>query len=472
MEFHKKELFNSFDITPTGEHINGRLLATFDATGVAGGNFRIVCAATKPISFCFSGASLYTQPQLACFEFIIEAEPEALYFPHNLLSTAWEDLTDAVAEKRIRVFNPAEPLLNDTSFRALQHSFKDEAPACFRWTVCTHEDLSFTLDLQGLPMSAASASSKQALTLDSAPSVRLASHKIVFPSLPSDLHIPGPAPVIFSDDPDRTQSLLTHQSPLLRHEIARLAWHFTTREYVSLQAARVFASTPREGHFSRPLCSAVDRRPTASTSQEFCSTPTPMDPSAGKNERSENSPCLRKYSRDIPFVFRSAIRSALCQQLACDPNSPLLFQAEQQLAQSVSSSTWKRYNSAWNSFVSFLSSQGLAPSWPLTLPILRRYTIWAHTSRNLHPHTIEAYLSSLSQLHRLLGLPDLHIRADFLVHSLLKGSEHARFYMPILTPTRRTVTFSILKLLGHQLASSHWSLNSQLTIWSASLTAF
>jgi hypothetical protein len=108
----------------------------------------------------------------------------------------------------------------------------------------------------------------------------------------------------------------------------------------------------------------------------------------------------------------------------------------------------------------------------LTLPILRRYTIWAHTSRNLHPHTIEAYLSSLSQLHRLLGLPDLRIRADFLVHSLLKGSEHARFYTPILTSTRRTVTFSILKLLGHQLASSHWSLNSQLTVWSASLTAF
>jgi hypothetical protein len=357
MEFHQKELFNSFDVTPTGDHINGRLLATFDATGVAGGNFRVVCAAAKPISFCFSGASLYTQPQLACFEFIIEAEPEALYFPHNLLSTAWEDLTEAVAEKRIRVFNPAEPLHNDTSFRSIQHSLKDEAHACFRWTVCTHEDLTFTLDLQGLPMTAASANSKQALTLDTAPTVKLASHRVVFPSLPGDLHIPGPAPVIFSDDPDRSQSLLTHQSPLLRHEIARLAWHFTTREYVSLQAAKAFASRPREGHFSRPLCTAVDRRPSPSTSQEFHTTSSPMDPTAGKNERSDFPLSSRKYSQEIPVVFQSAIRSALCQQLNCAPNSPLLFQAEHQLAQSVSSSTWKCY----------LSPHGI-PLHPFLLP--------------------------------------------------------------------------------------------------------
>ncbi len=88
MEFHTKDSFGSFTFTPTGGRINARLLATFDATGVAGGNFRVICAATKPVSFCFSVASLYVQPQLACFEFIVEVDPEALYFPCNLLSTA------------------------------------------------------------------------------------------------------------------------------------------------------------------------------------------------------------------------------------------------------------------------------------------------------------------------------------------------------------------------------------------------
>jgi hypothetical protein len=184
MEFLKKDSFNNFAVTPIGDQINGRLLATFDASRVAGGNFRIVRGAVKPVNFCFPGAELFIQPQLACFEFITELEPEDLYFPHNLLSTAWEDLPAAVAEKRIKVFNPSDPQQNDTSFRSLLHSFKEEAHACFRWNVCTHEDLTFSLDLQGLPLSAAAANSKQALTLDSAPSIRLASQPIIFPPSP------------------------------------------------------------------------------------------------------------------------------------------------------------------------------------------------------------------------------------------------------------------------------------------------
>jgi hypothetical protein len=472
MEFRDKDSFSSFAFSPAGDQINGRLLATFDATGVAGGNFRVVCAAARPVNFCFPGASLFVQPQLAGFEFIAEIEPEELYFPHNLLSTGWEDLSAAVAEKRIKVFHPAEPQQDETSFRSLLHHYKDDAHACFRWTICTHDDLSFSLDMQGLPMSAASASSKQALSLDTAPTIKLASHAVIFPPFPSGLHIPGPAPVVFSDDPDKSKSILTHQSPLLRHEMARLSWHFTSREYITLQTARLLSSTPKEGHFSRPLCAAVDHHPSPSTSQEFFSTPAPTDPAAGKSVGSEKYSVTRKYSSAFPLLFQSAIRSALSQQLSCPIDSPLLAQAESQLAQSVSSATWKRHVSAWNSFNSFLSSQQLTLSWPLSLPVLRQFTLWAHSSRQLNPHTIEAYLSSLSQLHQMLGFPNLHARADFLIQSFLKGSAHSRLYEPIPSQSRRTVTFSILKLIGHQISSSPWSLNSQLTVWSTALVAF
>jgi hypothetical protein len=472
MEFLGKDSFNSFSATPLGDRIQAQLLATFDATGVAGGNFRIVCAAAKPVSFCFSGASLFTQPQLASYEFIIEIEPEDLYLPHNLLSTAWEDLSAAVAEKRVRVFNPAEPLAGESTFRSLLHTYKEDGQACIRWTICAHDDLTFSLDLQGLPLSATAANSKQALVLDTTLSLRLASHNVVFPSFPDEYHIPGPAPIIFSDDPDRSKSLLAPHSPLLRHEVARLSWHLTTREYVNLQTAKLFSQSPREGHLSRPVCMAIDRHPKPSTSREFHSTPTLTDPAAGKNKGSDSVSHSRKYSTNLPSLFHSAIRSALSQQLSCPLDSPLIFQAESQLAQSISSSTWKRHISAWNSFSSFLSANGISLTWPLTLLILCQYSTWAHSYRHLHPHTIEAYLSSLNQVHQFLGFPDLRPRSDFLIQSLIKGSEHSRFYDPSPSPTRRTVTFSILKLLGHQIASSSWSLNSQLTVWTTALVAF
>jgi hypothetical protein len=124
-------------------------------------------------------------------------------------------LAPAVAEKRIWVFNPVDPKLDDSDFRSLQSSFKDNAHACFRWSISAHDDLLFSLDLQGLPMSASAANSKQALVLDTAPTVRLASHKVAFTTFPMEARIPGPAPDIFSDDPVRSKSILTHQAPLL-----------------------------------------------------------------------------------------------------------------------------------------------------------------------------------------------------------------------------------------------------------------
>jgi hypothetical protein len=437
---------------------------------MAGENFWIICAASKQVSFCFPGASLYTQPQLACFEFIIEVNPEALYFPHNLLSTMWEDLSAAIAEKRVKVFNPADP--QENSFRSLLYLFKDEAHACFRWTICTHEDLTFLLDLQGFLMSASTANRKQAFCLDTAPTIRLASLGLEFPLFPGDYHIPGPAPVIFSDDPDLSKALLTPQSPLLRYEIGRISWHLSTREYITVQEAKSFSSSPREGLFSRPVCAAINHHPKPSTSQEFHSTSQPADSAAGKIIGSDYLSSLRKYSIDLPTSFHSAMCSALSQQLSSPPDSILVLQAESQLAQSISSSTWKRHLSAWHSFNLFLSSHDIPLTWPLTLPILRQYTTWAHSSRHLHPHTIAAYLSSLNQIHQFLGFPDLQPRADFLNQSLLKGSGHSKFYDPPHPPTRRTITFSILKLLGHQIASPSWSYNSQLTVWTAALVAF
>jgi hypothetical protein len=307
MEFFKTDSFNSYIVEPEGDHINGRLLAVFDATGIAGGVFRVACAAVDRHSFGFSGALLYCQPQLAAFDFIVDVQPSDIVFPRNLLATGWEDVAAAVAEKRIRVFNPTNPELDETEFRRLLQGHKDETQACFRWNINTHNDLTFSLDLQGLPMSASAALAKPALQLDTAPAIELASCRVFFPTFPSDIKLPGPAPTVFSDNPTHTESVLTPQSPLLCHEMARVAWHFTSREYVGLREAKLLLNSPREGKFSRPLCEALDHHSAPAAAQTFFSTPTPSDPASGKNIRSEE--CLnqpRKYPEHFPPLFRSA----------------------------------------------------------------------------------------------------------------------------------------------------------------------
>jgi hypothetical protein len=125
-----------------GENITGRPLAVFDATGLAGGNFRIVCAAADCLSFCFSGPT----------------STASLSSPHSLHSQSPFNrlggyVCHRAAEKWIKVFNPADLTAADKSvFRNLLYSLTEEAYSCFRWNVNTHSNLSFSIALQGLPM--------------------------------------------------------------------------------------------------------------------------------------------------------------------------------------------------------------------------------------------------------------------------------------------------------------------------------
>jgi hypothetical protein len=75
MEFHKIGRFNAYLFCPDNDDINGCLLAAFDATGIAGGNFKIICEATS-LKSLFLNAQLYLQSQLAANDFIIDVQPE------------------------------------------------------------------------------------------------------------------------------------------------------------------------------------------------------------------------------------------------------------------------------------------------------------------------------------------------------------------------------------------------------------
>jgi ATP adenylyltransferase/5',5'''-P-1,P-4-tetraphosphate phosphorylase II len=123
------------------ENITGRLLAAFDATGLASGNFRIVCAAVDCLSFCFSGPK----------------STASLSSPHSLPSQSPFNrlggyVCHRAAEKWIKVFNPADLTADKSVLRNLFYSLTEEAYSCFRWNVNIPCDLSFSIALQGLPM--------------------------------------------------------------------------------------------------------------------------------------------------------------------------------------------------------------------------------------------------------------------------------------------------------------------------------
>jgi hypothetical protein len=76
------------------------------------------------------------------------------------------------------------------------------------------------------------------------------------------------------------------------------------------------------------------------------------------------------------------------------------------------------------------------------------------------------------KMHRLKGYSDYKIDRE-TIENYTRGAANMLLSGPAPPSNkRRVMTLQILRLLGHQLASSGWSKNSQQTIWATSLVGF
>jgi hypothetical protein len=132
--------------------------------------------------------------------------------------------------------------------------------------------------------------------------------------------------------------------------------------------------------------------------------------------------------------------------------------------------TWAKHCAALNSFKKFEMLNGENYSWPLKLEVICEYCSWAIYDGNLKPSTVRSYLSSLKIAHQFRNVPFAGDHA--VVKALLQGAENLGFYKPIHCNARKVMTLPLLKLIGHQIASSSWSEDSKLVVWGACVTAF
>ena len=136
------------------------------------------------------------------------------------------------------------------------------------------------------------------------------------------------------------------------------------------------------------------------------------------------------------------------------------------IAASLSTNSWNRYNSAVNCANCYKKV-----SWPMTSEYLRGFTEWALTVRNLSASTVLVYLSDLKLSHKIRNL-DSNQFNDYFITAMIKGSEKLSLYTSICKRTRLVLTFPLLKLLGHEISKSNWSIDSKRVFWSACSLAF
>jgi hypothetical protein len=168
-------------------------------------------------------------------------------------------------------------------------------------------------------------------------------------------------------------------------------------------------------------------------------------------------PGRSKYAADTSF-----------QQIS---NLPVPLGAGNLISAAYSKATWDKHNSALSSLAEFEHVKGIHISWPLSTETILSYIQWATREKKLLPGTVKSYLSSLCTVHklRLLNTENFEI---MLVKAALRGAENLHKMNSSTRPKRVVMTIQLLKILGHEIASSTWGEDSKRVVWTACTVAF
>lgn len=137
----------------------------------------------------------------------------------------------------------------------------------------------------------------------------------------------------------------------------------------------------------------------------------------------------------------------------------------------MTASTWNKLLSALQCFQRFEVARKQAYSWPLSDLVLCDFVSWAVTVRGLRTTSVKTYLSNLSTIHELRGFGKNNCFKT-LTKRAIKGAENVAFYKTLATKSRLVMTLPLLKLLGHEIANSHWSDLNKQVFWTACTVAF
>ncbi len=165
-----------------------------------------------------------------------------------------------------------------------------------------------------------------------------------------------------------------------------------------------------------------------------------------------------KYSSSSP----SSVPHLSDLAVGADPNL---------IAAAFSESSWKRISAALNSYKRFATDSGTIISWPFTEKNVCSYITWAQKIAKLSPATASVYLSDLATGHKLRGL-DPSACSCFLAKTMIKGAKNLASYTATTKEPKAVMTLSCLKILGHEVATSDWSVLHKSVFWAACTLAF
>ena len=127
--------------------------------------------------------------------------------------------------------------------------------------------------------------------------------------------------------------------------------------------------------------------------------------------------------------------------------------------------------SGWNCWTNFCDQFSLNKDSSLTQTSVSSFISWLYEVRKLKHSSIESYLSSISSILKLKNV-DPSLFSSYVSKTLLKGGKNREHLFSSPKPSRKVMTLELLKILGHEIATSDWSQDSKRVFWVACCTLF
>jgi hypothetical protein len=138
---------------------------------------------------------------------------------------------------------------------------------------------------------------------------------------------------------------------------------------------------------------------------------------------------------------------------------------------SLSTSSWNKHLSAYNCLKEFQTYSNTQVDFPLSKETICNFVAFAASKKNLKHSTIENYISSFKFFHKLREMDSKNCN-NFIASSMLKGVKNLDLYTQDSKRCRKVMTYPLLKILSHKVASESWSENDKQTIWTIFTVAF
>ena len=141
------------------------------------------------------------------------------------------------------------------------------------------------------------------------------------------------------------------------------------------------------------------------------------------------------------------------------------------ISAAFSSASWRSMEAAWNCYKEFLLVSKLLLDKAPCQKVVSDLITWMSVAKNLKHSSIQSYLSSITTILKLKNV-DCAAFTTYLTKTLCKGVKTIQMLNCHDKQSRKVITLELLRLIGHEIATAKWKIDSKRVFWTACCMMF